>query len=1045
MDKREIKKIIGFISGYEYQEQPQSIEEIQGDLQLAGLSTVLNSIISKSSEPNIIDLGCGKGVLIAKLNELSAFQKNPKLNYIGFDKNEYLVDSFKVASNLQLLEKIKLLALHDNWDEHVNKKSIIVIRNVLHELVVSDAAKLVYKICHKLPKKSCFILQDMSTLPVAEKGKAGWLGVHLENIFNNAGFDTALTGDKSKNGVDIFLIEGVKSRNCTLDFRKIYNLLLAARKDQLELLHYKYKKLEENKNNKLPILRITHDIAAISYQIGEESKNVKDIENTVSSLFQLAFYNISGSDFDLLISSFKFPEISWFQNRLKPLQSIDDFILSSKTFLLIRGGPFIGKKTLVFHAFCVKKYERLPIYINLNQGVDLVTLLETIAVQLNVVRQLDAEILSKLSSLPNEKLRQEMLSILTRFVSKSVLILDGYENIVNPKGITDNEDVTWLINVWSSTQHSKLIILSRVKVLLPENTFEIVFLNKFYSHEKGRFGEHQNTVRMLQSLIPLDYRLPEKTDFGGFPQELINLLDNHPHFIYLAATIVRNNPDSLCLSDNLFVENIKNELFDNLINTFKLTTEEKELLKALSMLRNPFPLKLISMASSNSNLAQSFLEKGLILEHYPGTFRPIEFVKSITIDDLLIIEDREEEKKVFKDKWNIKFYEAYKLLYKETSNPIFLRESYYHSTMARTAKFSVNNYFLPELSTCANKWFEEGRYHDSCWAYQEINKMRVLYQKERMRFASCLVRTDGFEDGSKIYNHLFAEFPDWIGTKFSYVDSLIYTKNYPEVALDFLNNEFPYEQKKAYWCHRAAKCYRQLSMRTEAYEHFERAISIEPAKEKISIILLEFANYAREVGDTEKETYLIETIAWHQLKLRTYNVKVSLGSLYERIDRLPEAEELLKDSYQINPSNAYCLLPLIKTLCRNNDIDTAKYYLDQPFNYRPKYLYYYAKVFYFKTIEKFVEAEQLLTEIINQYTLSVHQCGQWADLFLTWALSTYGDEQNELVERGLKYAEESLQFNNVPCLLAHLELAKLIGDADIRHRIQEKLSRIRKN
>ena len=1042
MEEKEIKKIIKFISGYEYQEQPQSIEEIQGDLQLAGLSTVLNSIISKIREVNVLDLGCGKGILIAKLNELGVFQKYPRLNYIGFDKNEYLVDSFKVASELQLLEKVKLLTLQDNWDDHVNKNSIIVIRNVLHELVVSDSAKLIYKICHKLPNKAMFILQDMTTLPVAEKGKAGWLGVHLQNIFNNAGFETVLTEDKSKSGVDIFLLEGVKNNYCGLDFREIYNLLLSARKDQLELLLYKYKELEENQENKFPILRLTHDITAISYQIGEESKNDEDIENTVSSVFQLAFYNITDADFDTLIYSFKFPEVSWFQNRLKPLQSIDDFILSTKTFLLVRGGPFIGKKTLVFNAFSIKKYARLPIYINLDQGVDLIKILETVAVQLNVVRQLDSEILSRLSSLPIEKLRKEMVSTLSRFVSKSVLILDGYENIVTLNGETDNEDVSWLVNFWSSAQSSKIIILSRAKVKLPVNTFEVEFLNKFYSHEEGRFGTHQNTVRMLQSLVPIDYRLHEKSEFGGFPQELISIVDNHPHFIYLASTITRNNPNFQCLSDNIFVENIKNELFDNLIRTFNLTADEKEFLKALSMLRNPFPLKLISLASSSQSLAKTFLEKGLILEHFSGTFRPIGFIKSISIDDLMNIEDAEEELTVFKDKWNNKFYETFKLLYEETSNPFYLRESYYHSTMADITSNSVNNYFLPELTTCANKWFEEGRYSDSRWAYQEIQKLRQLHQKERMRFASSLVRTGKFDDGSKLYNNLFANFPKWIGSKFSYVDSLIYTNDYAEVALDFLKTEFLVEQKKAYWYHRAAKCYRQLNMKTEAYNHFDCAISLESSKDKVWIIIIEFAIYAREVGDTDKEKYLIETLAWNKLKLRTYKVIVSLGSLYERLDQLTEAEKLLKEAYKIKPSDSYCLLPLIKVLCGKNDIDYAENILDQPFNYRPKYLYHYAKVFYFKTVGKFLEAERLLTYMIDNYKFSVHQYGQWADLFLTWALSSSGTEQVELAERGLKYVEETLQLNNVPSLLAHLELTKIIDDDNLNQRIQEELNRI---
>lgn len=88
-------QLLNFISGYGSPISPQSIDEIQGDFQLAGLSTLLNSYLSRKPTPKILDIGCGNGVLLAKLVEIKAFENYPKLEYLGFD----LIDRLKCIRN----------------------------------------------------------------------------------------------------------------------------------------------------------------------------------------------------------------------------------------------------------------------------------------------------------------------------------------------------------------------------------------------------------------------------------------------------------------------------------------------------------------------------------------------------------------------------------------------------------------------------------------------------------------------------------------------------------------------------------------------------------------------------------------------------------------------------------------------------------------------------------------------------------------------------------------------------------------------------------
>ena len=227
MDSSSKEHLLQFISGYGSPEPPQSIEEIQGDFQLAGLNTLLHSHMSRNPASKILDLGCGNGVLIAKLAEIDAFKKYPNLEYIGFDFNDKLPGAFATANKFRLLPHIKLLPYEIKWTEYIAAPCIVVIRNVFHELKIDEASKLIHEICMFLPKESVILLQDMTTLPIAEKMRAGWLGHHLSNIFEKGGIRVNHTPDTSKRGVDVFLIEGQRQNKCELKEKDIRQLLIS--------------------------------------------------------------------------------------------------------------------------------------------------------------------------------------------------------------------------------------------------------------------------------------------------------------------------------------------------------------------------------------------------------------------------------------------------------------------------------------------------------------------------------------------------------------------------------------------------------------------------------------------------------------------------------------------------------------------------------------------------------------------------------------------------------------------------------------------------
>ncbi len=1038
-DTPTMEHLLNFVSGYGSPEKLQSIEEIQGDFQLAGLSTLLNSYLSHDPTPKVLDIGCGNGVLMAKLADIKAFENYPKLEYVGFDIPDRLTSAFETANKLKILPHSKLLPYDGNWIEHATDPCMIVIRNVFHELKIDEAARLIHKICTSLPTDSAILLQDMSTLPVAEKGRAGWLGVHLADIFEKGGIKANHTPDTSKRGIDIFLIEGRRHARCELTETDIRELLIEARKEQLDILHLKYDSTKEESGNELPLSRLNHDIAAISLALrqfagatwGESETNEGQ---TVASTFSLAFNTLSDHDLDELRKNFHYPEIRGFQNRGYQIGDLDRFLRSDKTVFVLGAGPYMGKKTVVWWALDQKlTHDRLPLYVNMKEGTDIFSIMEDVAVQLGIGKFIDVEVLASLRNLPIEELRTVISRALTRLAEKTILILDGFENCIDPEGRIENRDINWLIDFWSSLHKAKIIIETRSYVeQLPPERCQFNSMTTF----KGSY-RHNYTISLLNDLIPIDYRKPN-VKFGGYPLDLLDALNNHPYFTYVAATIIRNNPDSTCLSDRDFIANLKNRLYDTLIHRFDLTDTEKEIIYSLTLVQDAFPLKFVDMVTEDSMTTKRLLEKGLLLESSPGRFKPLGILQHPKKGDT-----EQDESDQADQKWHQVFADVFERLYEVESDPSFYRQAYYHATLAGNER-ELTAYNLPEISTCAESWVGSKMYEDAIWAYRQIQEKRKLHRREQMKMASCLIRTNEVTEGTKLYQDLFKQYKTWRGVKNSYVDSLLYIGGHADRALKVLLKIPERERDDYYWHRQAAICYRQLSKRSEAYEEYEKAIINAPAIRKEWQLILDLITYAREVGDNEKEGEWLVDYAWTERKLRFDDVKIRIGDFCERMGELERAEKLLLKAHQSNPSNAYCILPLVKTLCRRGKIEEAKHILEKNQNASPYEILVSTKVVYLKSIRRFSDCEKLLLTLPMRRgdKTAIHRWGQWADLFLSWCQTLQGRDKINKAKAGLKFVRETIEERNVPAMMSCLELSKITGNTKLQETIEETIREV---
>jgi len=783
-------------------------------------------------------------------------------------------------------------------------------------------------------------------------------------------------------------------------------------------------------------------ISSIALQlldVGEDIENIIETtdEKTVASTFALAFGSLSELDLDEIRKNFRYPEIRGFQNRSHTIQAIDDFILSDKTILLLSGGGhYIGKKTVVWHTLGKIQHNKLPLFVYLTPNSDIIRIMEELAVQLGISSFLDVEVLASLKNLPTEKVKSIIAEAIIRLAPKTILILDGFENVIDPNGKIDSEDVDWFIDRWSGAHGANIIIESRTRVeQLPFERCQIEYLSTFKSRTDARYGEYLYIVHLLKELVPTDYRLSDPK-FGGFPLDLLESLDNHPYFTYVAGTLIRNNPDTSCLNNPDFITNLKFKIYKNLLSNIGLTDTEKEILYSFTLVKDYFPLKFVDMVTEDSMITKKLLEKGLLIESSPGRFRPLQILRMYN----KVIRDRDEKKQIEK-KWHLVFANVFQRLYDGASTPSFYRQSYYHATLSGSKRHLIS-YHYPELSMCADSWFSSKKYGDALWAYQNIQKIRKLHPKEQMRLASCLIRAGEFPEGDALYHDLFTRYRDWHSVKNSYVDSLLSRRGKEKIALKALS-KIPQGKREYYWHRQAARCYRRLVNREKTYKEYEAAILDSPINDALSIIH-ELVNYARGVGDNAKEEEWLD-YAWNKLKLRSDAVKLDLGAFYERNDVLEKAEPLLLEVHRADPSNAYCILSLIKTLCKLEETGDARIILEKtPDNVSPHDVFVSAKIAYFKALEQFPECEKLLCTLpmLVKNETSIHRWGQWADLFLSWCLNLYSEEQIDMANRGLRFVNEIIEERNVPAMMSCLELSKIKGDTELQKTLEKTIHEV---
>jgi tetratricopeptide (TPR) repeat protein len=1048
LEEQREKALLDFLRDYGEPESPQSAEAAIFDNQIKSIATLLASQLVKSAQGTIFDLGCGNGIILSRLAELSSFMEKTSWNYVGVDYPEYRENVFEIAIGRGLHRRVDFFELsnfQNEWprSQELRRPYIVLIRNVIHELSIEDTATLLGHVARNLKAGELFVVQDLQVFPKAEKGNACWSVDALRNVIRFCGFETVETVEPSRTGNRWVNIIGTRNETNGPQQDEIKKAVLEARRDQwaywreLGALHP-----DDEKFRDVRIAKIDFDLqfAALNNQLllagasgvdplsrDQQATIVKDTFRRALDAFLLSKPN----DIREVIE-----DVPHFVDRGNSQDSLETYLASEYAITAILGPTLMGKTALIRHVLSNFHHDRVPVLVDIQATASVWNIIESI---LSSIRcQVSSEVLASLQKITFGDIREIISTFFESVARNTVIALDHFERLLNPLGQLSDSDIQDLIGILARSREAKVIITSRRAPNLSFLPTGLIFPEP--QPPVGRFPEMPRHVEQL---------LGKFIGLKSFPAGLIEAIDRHPLLAVLAGIFLRKAGKEAIEDEQVLTEmrhNMRDAIFSRIVDD-----QSRPAIIAISRLRIPAPRSMIVALSSETSV-KSAEEVGLVFHQRDLSrtdllscigalrLRTWQAAEAEIDDDSEPVEENQEASpdSAEKDTHN-NIAALYHQLYRHDDDPKWLREICYHRMLVGDIealnRFGVS--FRSEISGAGEYWFRYRRdFNSALWAFQTAQRYGDRSLFVRMRVASCLMRTKRQEDGEEQFKALIQEFPDAPGVKSSYIDGVLFIRDYNR-ALELLN-EFSLTIKDGAWvAGQFGRAYMGLQLHEEAIKAFNQQLLLEEEP-------LTYQNLARayhQRGATENERRVLERglrVFPHSSRLQ-----LSYASVLERIGQVSEASERLMKLLHNNPGNGWVMFPLIKALGRLGEIETAL----QVWNagkdkLRPELLRY--------PIEAALAVEQGhyddALSLMRLTTQDEHSVGQRVEIYYVWAENTNNEDgKMEIARRGLEEFSALLESNlgrNVPLLISYAKLSIVARDIALYEEIERRIRQI---
>jgi SAM-dependent methyltransferase len=125
-----------------------------------------------------LDLGCGRGQIIAHLKDNLSSSARAKIHFLGYDvDNAHSRGAERTAESLGLATRTFLIGEISGFHSHPltdGPWDFITLTNTVHEIAPSSLATILARSLERLSVNGCFFAYDMEQLPSFELGAVLW-------------------------------------------------------------------------------------------------------------------------------------------------------------------------------------------------------------------------------------------------------------------------------------------------------------------------------------------------------------------------------------------------------------------------------------------------------------------------------------------------------------------------------------------------------------------------------------------------------------------------------------------------------------------------------------------------------------------------------------------------------------------------------------------------------------------------------------------------------------------------------------------------------
>ncbi len=364
----------------------------------------------------------------------------------------------------------------------------------------------------------------------------------------------------------------------------------------------------------------------------------------------------------------------------------------------------------------------------------------------------------------------------------------------------------------------------------------------------------------------------------------------------------------------------------------------------------------------------------------------------------------------------------YERLYRASHDPRWIRELYYHtiavSDPARLQRFGV--VYRDELFEAGEHWFLHRKdFKSALAAFEAASRLGLRTYLCRMRLASCLMRAGERKSGEEQYSQLMADYPDTSGPKTSYVDSLLYLRDFGG-ALNALN-QFGFSVQDEPWiAHEFGRAYMGLHRYADAASAFEYQLSVAPAP----VVYHMLARAYHRLGERNEVTRVLEDgLAAHG---SDNHLKLDYAAHLIRMSDIEQggyAENVLSSL----PRSGRVLQQYVKLLCAQHREDEAVQLMSQrEWRVHPERYKLPIQVEIYIAKQEFKQALSVLRNISSD---DEHLVGLKKKTYLRWARTESNSvERKRIAQDGLSTPMDQTLRRNIPIMVTSARLALLAED-----------------